>query len=319
MEFLTKNISGWQAALEGMRAPLKSYNKADSYFDYKNNKIVIGPRDYRLAKSLWEGGSEHRKWMRQVQVWVEIAAPLFFWSEWDTYHIGVSCNSESTMHTIGKAQLSIADFDSSVSMKNYSYKALSYIIEILNKLINAYNTPNLAKTIQSDLLVEIKSLLPCSYIQRRFININYEVLARMYQQRHNHRLPHWRVNFVNWINSLPYSEFITGNFTKEKSYDIIKENKRKSKMLEQIEKELREEKQQRKKKNKCDSKQEKEETEEVKEDKEIEENNKIKEEDIKENIIEIFKDEDFEEEDEEEDYEEEERELRSRIERQLEK
>ena len=219
MEFITKEISGWQAALEGMRAPLKSYNKADSHWE--DDKFVIGPKDYKLAKSLWESGSEHRKWMRQVQVWAEIAAPLFFWSEWDTYHIGTSCNSESTMHTIGKSQLFITDFDSSVSMKDYSYQALSYIIEILNRLISAYNTPNLAKSVQTDLLVQIKSLLPCSYIQRRFINLNYEVLATMYKQRHNHRLPHWRVYFVNWINSLPYSEFITGDFTKENSYDII--------------------------------------------------------------------------------------------------
>ena len=113
MEFNTLDVQGFDSALRGMRNPLKSYDKADSEWalDYSGEHFIIGPNDYKLAKSLWKGGTEHRKWMRQVIVWVEITAPRYWWSEFDTYKIGTSTNSESTMHTILKEDFNVSEFE----------------------------------------------------------------------------------------------------------------------------------------------------------------------------------------------------------------
>ena len=160
MDFNTLDVQGFDSAMRGMRNPLKSYDKADSEWtlDYSGEHFTIGPNDYKLAKGLWKGGTEHRKWMRQVIVWVEITAPRYWWSEFDTYKIGTSANSESTMHTI------------------------------------------------------LKAMLPESFLQKRTICLNYEVLATMYRQRKNHRLPQWSRDFVSWVKTLPYNQFITGDF-----------------------------------------------------------------------------------------------------------
>ena len=113
MEFNTLDVQGFDSALKGMRNPLKSYDKADSKWvlDYSGEHFVIGPNDYKLAKNLWKGGTEHRKWMRQVVVWVEITAPRYWFSEFDTYRVGVSANSESTMHTILKEDFNQSEFE----------------------------------------------------------------------------------------------------------------------------------------------------------------------------------------------------------------
>ncbi len=210
MRLETLQVTGWEPAIEGMRAPLKSYDKYDSMT--KNNKFIFGKKDYDLAKRLWQGGSEHRKWMRQIQVWAKISAPLFWWSEYDTYRIGTSANSESTMHTIGKRPLTLADFDSRLLNKEHTTNALQHLIDVLNQLIRGYNTPNLAQYVKNDMLVQIKGLLPTSFIQTRYVNLNYETIATMYRQRKNHKLPHWSEDFIGWAKSLPYSEFITGEF-----------------------------------------------------------------------------------------------------------
>lgn len=215
-------VAGLYPAMTGMRAPLKSYDKNDtSIIDWNNSQgasIFIGENDYDLAKKLCKAGSEHRKWMRQVQVWLKITGPIYWWSEADTYSIGVSKNSESTMHTLLKQNLTIEDFDT----EHMSYgiiEALHNTIDNLNEGINYYrNNHNFYKEdplgIQEKekTFISIKSMLPSCFLQTRYVNLNYETLHNIYQQRHNHRLPQWH-KFCDFIETeLPYSEFITEKF-----------------------------------------------------------------------------------------------------------
>ena len=220
MEFKTIDVQGFEAALSGMRNPLKSYHRADSFWpigdEYESN-YIIGPNDYKLAKNLWKGGTEHRKWMRQVVVWVEITAPRYWWAEWDTYRIGVSANSESTMHTILKEDFSQNEFEwpkFSGSDQDIEAAFKDYLDIIKTVRDRANETTGRDKEYYHQIL---KAMLPESFLQKRTICLNYEVLATMYKQRKNHRLPQWREVFVSWIKTLPYSEFITGEFPLENS------------------------------------------------------------------------------------------------------
>lgn len=217
MEFNTLDVQGFDSAIHGMRNPLKSYDKADSKWvlDDTDEHFIIGPNDYKLAKGLWKGGTEHRKWMRQVVVWVEITAPRYWWSEFDTYKIGTSANSESTMHTILKESFNQSQFE--WPQFNGSDKIIENIFtEYINsiKLIRDYANKTEGKDKERYQQI-LKAMLPESFLQKRTICLNYEVLATMYRQRKNHRLPQWSKNFVSWVNTLPYNEFITGNWPNE--------------------------------------------------------------------------------------------------------
>lgn len=221
-KFETLEIAGWRPALEGMRAPLKSYEKLNTKFD--DNKIPVFDKessDYQLAKRLCLAGSEHSKWMRQVQVWVKISAPLFWWSEFDTYKVATAANSESTMHTITKRLLTKEDFehrnDEDVIPSEYMDILMDNILLKLNSFINLYNQAiHDNKSAEAKIFfMMIKELLPSSFIQTRYVNLNYAVLQNMYKQRKNHRLPQWNIDFVSWIKTLPYPEFITQEFDKE--------------------------------------------------------------------------------------------------------
>lgn len=215
MKFETLDVQGFDSAMRGMRNPLKSYDKADSEWrsDYSGEYFYIGPNDYKLAKGLWEGGTEHRKWMRQVIVWVEITAPRYWWSEFDTYKIGTSANSESTMHRLTKDGVTKEDLEFIWGVDPIADKAMELLLQSINNLIKIYNSIN-DKNYKEKLFQDIKGLLPESFLQKRTICLNYEVLATMYHQRKNHRLPQWRETFVSWIDTLPYNEFIIGNFDK---------------------------------------------------------------------------------------------------------
>lgn len=234
--FETLETAGWLPAIEGMRAPLKSYDRSDSediYYDV----FVLGSNDYDLAKRLCKAGPEHRKWMRQIQVWAKFNLSLYQHQEADTYHIGVTKNSESTMHTLSKRPLDWDDFDTKY-MSELGKDDLSLTITRFNKALARYNddleylktikerknkTTDWAKSDEEALnhdieyqkyiieqeFIDLKSILPSSFIQTRYVNLNYEVLRNMYHQRKNHRLPQWSNDFVSWIKSLPYSEFIT--------------------------------------------------------------------------------------------------------------
>lgn len=213
MELITLDVQGFESAMRGMRNPLKSYDKADSFWTIgEDSYFKIGPNDYKLAKGLWKGGTEHRKWMRQVIVWVEITAPRYWWSEFDTYKIGTSANSESTMHTILKEDFNQSEFEwPCFTGSDWDIEAAfdDYIDVIRTVRDRANNVTGQEKEHYQQIL---KAMLPESFLQKRTICLNYEVLATIYRQRKNHRLPQWSNGFVRWIETLPYSEFITGNF-----------------------------------------------------------------------------------------------------------
>ena len=214
MEFNTLDVQGFDSALRGMRNPLKSYDKADSEWtlDYGGEHFAIGPNDYKLAKGLWKGGTEHRKWMRQVIVWVEITAPRYWWSEFDTYKIGTSANSESTMHTILKEPFNQSQFEWP-KFDNGDWDIMAAFNDYIDVIKTARDRAGEVYGEKKEYYQQmLKAMLPESFLQKRTICLNYEVLATMYRQRKNHRLPQWRESFTSWVKTLPYSEFITGNF-----------------------------------------------------------------------------------------------------------
>ncbi len=214
MNFNTLDVQGFDSALWGMRNPLKSYDKIDSKWVLENGDehFVIGPNDYKLAKSLWKGGTEHRKWMRQVIVWVDITAPRYFWSEWDTYRIGTSANSESTMHTILKEEFNASEFEWP-NFDNGDWDIMAAFNDYIDVIKTVRDRANEVHGEKREYYQQmLKAMLPESFLQKRTICLNYEVLATMYRQRKNHRLPQWRESFVSWVKTLPYNEFITGDF-----------------------------------------------------------------------------------------------------------
>lgn len=216
MKFETIDVQGFEAAMSGMRNPLKSYHKADSVWtinDTETDEIYeIGPNDYKLAKSLWKGGTEHRKWMRQVVVWVDITAPRYWWSEFDTYKIGTTANSESTMHTILKEDFDQSQFEWP-KFDNGDWDIMAAFNDYIDIIKTVRDRANEMHGEKKEYYHQmLKAMLPESFLQKRTICLNYEVLATMYRQRKNHRLPQWRESFVSWIKTLPYNEFITGDF-----------------------------------------------------------------------------------------------------------
>lgn len=213
-------IVGWQAAIRGMRNPMNSREKSDSVKCYanancpgicKNNVsgICIGFNDFNLMTRLRNAGTDHRKFMRMITTYVDITAPLYWWKEFDTYKVGTVANSCSTMHKIHAKEFTLEDFscehigDVSNCDPMY-YAALEGVIMALNEARHCF-----LDTKDKKYWWQMIQLLPSSYNQRRTIMLNYEALANMYKSRRNHKLDEWHT-FCNWIESLPYSELITG-------------------------------------------------------------------------------------------------------------
>ena len=208
-KFQTLDIQGFMPALHGMRHPLKSYGSADSGYSGFSSEVKIGPNDYDLAKRLCKAGSpEHAKFLRQIVAWVDITAPRFWWSEFDTYKIGTTANSQSTMHRLTKDGIKEEDFCFIFGEDEIANKAMRNYIKEINDLINLYNSLE-SGDIKEQYFEKIKAMLPEGYMQTRTVSLNYQVLRTMYNQRKNHRLSHWNTDFVNWVHTLPYSEFIT--------------------------------------------------------------------------------------------------------------
>ena len=214
-------IVGWEAAIRGMRNPLNSWEKSDSVKCYanancpgicKNNVsgICIGSNDYDLMKRLRNAGTDHRKFMRMITVYVDITAPLYWWKEFDTYKVGTVANSCSTMHKIHAKEFTLEDFscehlfDTPESEFNDSMDVLKEVIDILN----LYRDHFVKNPHRKDYWWQLIQLLPSSYNQRRTVMLNYEVLANIYKSRRNHKLDEWHV-FCEWIENLPYAELIT--------------------------------------------------------------------------------------------------------------
>ena len=211
---------GWEAAIRGMRNPMNSWEKSDSVKCYanancpgicKNNVsgICIGFNDFDLMTRLRNAGTDHRKFMRMITVYVDITAPLYWWKEFDTYKVGTVANSCSTMHKIHAKEFTLEDFscehigDVSNCDPMY-YAALEGVIMALNEARHCF-----LDTKDKKYWWQMIQLLPSSYNQRRTVMLNYEVLINMYKSRRNHKLDEW-VEFCAWIKTLPYSELITG-------------------------------------------------------------------------------------------------------------
>ena len=238
-------VLGWEAAIRGMRNPMNSWEKSDSSFedvfedpenfhDYYMKSVEIGPNDFDLMKRLRNAGTDHRKFMRMITVYVDITAPLYWWKEFDTYKVGTVANSCSTMHKIHEKEFTLEDFScehlfDEESLPPYEERAdiehceplaaidvngqlcyytpktfLNMTCHVLNHFRKLY-----IKTKDKKYWWQMIQLLPTSYNQKRTVMLNYEVLANIYKSRKNHKLDEWHT-FCDWIESLPYSELITG-------------------------------------------------------------------------------------------------------------
>ena len=219
-QFQTIEIGGFIPAIAGMRHPLKSYDKADSQVNEEGN-LALGENDYNLAKRLIQAGSpEHAKFLRQIQVWVNITAPRYFWSEFDTYKVGTTANSQSTMHRLIKDGISKEEIDFPWGLSEVTDNHMINQINVINSVIDTYNATE-DPIEKENLFLAIKSLLPEGYIQTRMVSLNYQVLRNIYKKHKNHRLPHWNDHFVNWVKTLPVNEWITEEFL-ENSDSLVK-------------------------------------------------------------------------------------------------
>ncbi|MGN0697156.1 MAG: hypothetical protein ACI4JV_00195 [Ruminiclostridium sp.] len=206
-------VYGFEAAIRGMRNPMNSWEKSDSY--HKGDAFVLGKNDLALMKSLVKAGSDHSKFMRMINVTMDITAPLYWWKEFDTYKVGTVRNSCSTMHKITDKMFTIDDF-SHEHLKPRSIKHLQGTINELNLwrdiYINGYPAESGCTEISpkdKDSWWQVIQLLPSSYNQRATVQLNYAVLRNMYKSRKDHKLDEWHT-FCEWVESLPYSEIITG-------------------------------------------------------------------------------------------------------------
>lgn len=197
-----EKVVGWYNAIMGARNPLNSWDRMDSKI-YSDDSCEMGPNDYKLLTKLANAGSDHGKFMRMITVYIDITAPLYWWKEFDTYKVGTVANSCSTMHKIQAKEFTLDDF-SHEHLGSYSIDVLKNVIETLNQYRYLFNS-------EKDKVYwwQMIQLLPSSYNQKRTIMLNYEVLKNMYNARKSHKLDEWRT-FCKWIESLPWSELITG-------------------------------------------------------------------------------------------------------------
>ena len=209
------SVSGWEASIRGMRNPMNSWDKSDSYFDSETGSYIpkdgyiitinkgsyyIGEEDRKLMHKLAKAGNEHAKFRRMLNVTMDITAPLYFWKEFDTYKVGTVSNSCSTMHKIHSKEFTFDDFSVEHLYTN-NLEAFGTIISALNESREVY-----LKTKEKEDWWQMIQLLPSSYNQRRTVQLNYEVLNHIYHQRKNHKLDEWR-EFCDYIlKTLPYSE-----------------------------------------------------------------------------------------------------------------
>ena len=218
----------WKAIIMGARNPLNSWSKSDSQFDEEEDfdpedcelGFKLGDSDYSLMTKLAKAGTDHRKFMRMITVYADITAPLYWWKEFDTYKVGPVANSCSTMHKIHAKEFTLEDFSTEHLMEWSDYedevKDLKpdrmcnfkfYMLDTISALNDARELYLL--TNDKRYWWQMIQLLPSSYNQKRTVMLNCETLANMYKSRKNHKLDCWR-DFCKWIETLPYSELITG-------------------------------------------------------------------------------------------------------------
>lgn len=214
-------VYGFESAIRGMRNPMNSWDKSDSFHNCKDHDIcigdcglwcsgAIGDNDLKLMKNLVKAGSDHSKFMRMITVTCDITAPLYFYKEWDTYKVGTVRNSCSTMHKIASKEFTLDDF-SCEHLWDTASMNLKDTIGVLNTFRDAFNHPNANGKYKKDCWWQMIQLLPSSYNQRSTVQLNYAVLRNMYHARKNHKLDEWHT-FCEWVESLPYSELITEKY-----------------------------------------------------------------------------------------------------------
>ncbi len=208
IELMRTSVMNFENAIRGARNPLNSWAKSDSYYD-ENGNYVLGENDLSLAVRLCKSGSDHRKFVRQIFVSVDINAPLYWWKEYDTYKVGTVANSCSTMHKIHSKPFSMDDM-SVDRMDDASKAVMQTVIDRLEALRLEYN-----ETKDKSLWYSMIQLLPSSYNQMPTCTLNYETLINIHHARRSHKLDEWHV-FCAWIESLPYAkELITGVYNEE--------------------------------------------------------------------------------------------------------
>ncbi|MBQ8840572.1 MAG: hypothetical protein IJ004_04565 [Clostridia bacterium] len=192
------SVMNLENAIRGARNPMNSWAKMDSYYD-ENGNFVLGPNDLSLAKKLAKAGSDHRKYLRQVFVSVDITAPLYWWKEYDTYKVATVANSTSTMHKIHAKPFERMDF----SCEKMSDPALDILDEVIEYLEDV--RVEFVETGDKRLWYDMIQLLPSSYNQMRTCTLNYETLINIYYARKHHKLDEWHT-LCDWIMSLPYAK-----------------------------------------------------------------------------------------------------------------
>ena len=210
MKFENTEVWGFEHAIRGMRNPMESWDKSDSY--YGNNEIglesyVIGSNDMKLMKTLIKAGPEHRKFLRQIFISVDITAPLYWWKEFDTYKVGTVADSCSTMHKLKDTPITVECFEMSghedIPMVLNAFGKTDdfwyWLIEALEYLRQKY-----LKTKDKKYWYELIRMLPESWLQKRTVTMSYENVANMYSQRMNHKLTEWSEDFIQWADNLPY-------------------------------------------------------------------------------------------------------------------
>jgi hypothetical protein len=201
---------GWEAAIRGMRNPMNSWDKSDSYYDADGN-YIIGENDLALMKKLVHAGSDHRKFLRQIMVSMDITAPLYWWKEFDTYKVGTVANSCSTMHKIHEKDLTREDF-SCDQMDEWGLANLDRTIRCLNtdrRMYVDYDNIVGSKMPKKHYWYQMIQTLPSSYNQMRTVTMTYENLLNMYRARKDHKLDEWR-KFCDTIAHLPYFKEVIG-------------------------------------------------------------------------------------------------------------
>lgn len=198
------DVYGFEAAVRGMRNPMNSWDKSDSEFiPWDSSALSIGEADLKLMRKLCKAGSDHRKFMRMINVTMDITAPLYWWKEFDTYKVGTVANSCSTMHKIHAKEFTLDDF---------SFDKLMGIPDCVTHTIDTLNLyrEEYLKTKDKKYWWYLIQLLPSSYNQRRTVQLNYETLISIYGARKNHKLDEW-VELCSEIEKLPYFVEIIGN------------------------------------------------------------------------------------------------------------
>ncbi len=193
------NVMNFENAIRGARNPMNSWNKMDSYYD-ENNNFVLGENDLSLATRLRKAGTaDHRKYLRQIFVSVDILAPMYWWKEYDTYKVATVANSTSTMHKIHSKPFELDDF---------SHDHLGNVeLELFKTYVHSLETIRLQyiDTKDRELWYALIQMLPSSYNQLRTCTFNYETLINIYKSRKNHKLDEWK-EFCKWIETLPYAK-----------------------------------------------------------------------------------------------------------------